>query len=218
MSISVGDSRANVTENRTRAFHALGRAPESVADVWQVHSADVLIAEKPRDLNVDAPKADILITNNPHVTLFQRFADCVPILLVDPKRRALGLVHAGWRGTLQKAAAVAVRALQERYGSRPQDIYAGIGPSIGPQKYEVGPEVAEQTRAAFSAAWPQLLLEMNGRTHLDLWAANVEALRAVGVTQIEVSGLCTASHTQDFFSHRGERGQTGRFGALMGLQ
>lgn len=218
MSISVGDSRASVAENRIRAFQALGRPPESVADVWQVHSADVLVAEKPRDLSVDAPKADILITNSPYVTLFQRFADCVPILLVDPKRRALGLVHAGWRGTLQKASAVAVRAMQERYGSRPQDIQAGIGPSISPQKYEIGPEVAEQTRRAFSQAWPTLLWEVAGRTHLDLWAANAEALREVGVTQIEVSGLCTASQTQDFFSHRGERGQTGRFGALIGLQ
>lgn len=218
MSISVGDSRANVAENRTRAFQVMGRAPDSVADVWQVHSAEVVVAEQPRDLSVDAPKADILITNNPEVTLFQRFADCVPILLVDPKQRALGLVHAGWRGTLLRAAGVAARAMQARYGSNPQDIRAGIGPSISPQKYEVGPEVIGQTRAAFGTAWPKLLLEVNGRTHLDLWAANAEALREVGVTQIEVSGVCTATRTDDFFSHRGEQGQTGRFGALIGLQ
>lgn len=217
MSISVGDSRANVRENRERAFRALGRLPNSVADAWQVHSTTVIVAEHPRDLSVDAPQADALITNRPEVTLFLRFADCVPILLFDPKRRAVGIVHAGWRGTLQKAAAVTVRAMAERYGSEPADIIAGIGPSIGPERYEVGPEVVAATRAAFNGQSDELLLPIHGRTHLDLWAANALQLRQAGVEQIEVAGLCTASHTHDFFSHRGEHGQTGRFGALIAL-
>lgn len=217
MSISVGDSRENVRENRERAFRALDRAPETVADVWQVHSADVVIADQPRDLAVDAPKADALITANPAVTLFQRFADCVPILLVDPRRRAVGVVHAGWRGTLLKASAVAVRAMAERYGSQPRDVLAGIGPSIGPERYEVGPEVAAQARAAFPAEAEQVVITRDGRTHLDLWRANTLALHSAGVGQVEVSGVCTATHVHDFFSHRGEHGQTGRFGALIAL-
>lgn len=217
MSISVGDSRANVRENRERAFRAVGRAPHSVADLWQVHSADVVVAERPRDLSVDAARADILITDRPEVTLFLRFADCVPVLLYDPRRRAVALAHAGWKGTLLKAAAVAVQALADQYGSRPADLVAGIGPSIGPCHYEVGPEVVQQVRAVFDGRSAGLLVDAAGQTHLDLWAANALTLREAGVQQIEVAGLCTACHPADFFSHRGEHGRTGRFGALIGL-
>lgn len=217
MSLSVGDSRENVRANRERAFCAVGRDPDSVTDTWQVHSADVLIAATPRDLSVDAPKADALITDRPALTLFQRFADCVPILLVDPKRRAVGIAHAGWRGTLAGVAAAAVRALSERYGSRPADLLAGLGPSIGPERYEVGPEVVAQTRAVFNGQSEHVLMARADRWHLDLWTANELLLRRAGVGQIEVSGLCTASRTDEFFSHRGERGQTGRFGALIAL-
>jgi YfiH family protein len=217
MSISVGDSRENVRQNRERAFRALGRAPGSVADLWLVHSAEVVIADQPRDLKVEAARADVILTDNPQVTLFLRFADCVPVLLYDPRRRAVGLVHAGWRGTLLKASAAAVRAMVARYGSRPADIVAAIGPSIGPCHYAVGPEVVAQTRAVFNGRADGLLVTTARQTHLDLWAANALTLREAGVDQVEVGSVCTACHTQEFFSHRGERGQTGRFGALIAL-
>lgn len=217
VSVSVGDTRANMIENRSRAFRALERAPDSVADLWQIHSAEVVRVDAPLGEIQAPPKADVLITNRPGVTLFLRFADCVPIVLFDPRQHALALVHAGWRGTLQKASAAAARALIEHYGSRPLDIRAGIGPSIGPCHYAVGDEVVTQTRAAFGADADQLLVQ-NHQPHLDLWEANALALRQAGVEQIEVSGICTACHTDYFFSHRGERGQTGRFGALIGLR
>lgn len=217
MSTSVGDSAANVRENRERAFRALGRPPESVADVWMVHSADVVVAAMPRDLNTDAVKADAILTDNPAVTLFLRFADCVPILLHDPVRHVVGLVHAGWRGTMLEAAAAAVRKMQAQYGSQPADVVAGIGPSIGPCHYEVGPDVIAQTRAVFNGRAGAVLVERAGRTHLDLWAANALSLRAAGVTQIEIGQVCTACRTEDFFSHRGEHGRTGRFGAVIAL-
>jgi YfiH family protein len=218
MAMSVGDSRENVVANRTRAFQALGRAPASVADLWQVHSAEVVVAETPRPEGRPSPKADALITNRPELTLFLRFADCVPILLFDPKHHAVGLVHAGWRGTLQRIAAVTVKAMRARYGTQPHEVLAGIGPSIGPRRYEVGPEVVAATRAAFNGRSDELLPSFNGRTHLDLWAANALQLQQAGVEQIEVSDICTASSTHDFFSHRGEHGQTGRFGALIALR
>jgi YfiH family protein len=217
VSVSVGDSRENVRENRRRAFRALGRAPESIADLWQIHSADVVRVDAPMGEGHDSPKADALITNRPEVTLFLRFADCVPILLFDPKQRAVGLVHAGWRGTLQKAPAAAVQAMIAHYGSRPQDIVAGIGPSIGPCHYAVGDDVVAQTRAAFGPEADKLLIA-NHHVHLDLWQANALALRQAGVEQIEISSVCTACHPEHFFSHRGERGQTGRFGALIALR
>lgn len=217
VSVSVGDVRANMIENRQRSFRALDRDPDSVADLWQIHSAAVVRVDAPMGEIQAPPKADILITNRPEVTLFLRYADCVPIALFDPRHHAMALVHAGWRGTLQKASAAAARALMEHYGSRPQDIRAGIGPSIGPCHYAVGDEVVSQTRAAFGVKADRLLMA-NHQFHLDLWEANALALRQVGVEQIEISHICTACHTEHFFSHRGERGQTGRFGALIGLR
>ncbi len=218
MSISTGDARANVEANRARAFEALGRAPKSVADLWQVHSANVVVADTPNSPADHKGRADALITDRPEVTLFLRFADCVPILLYDPRRPAVAVVHAGWRGTLARAAPAAVRAMRQHYGSRPADLIAGIGPSIGPCHYAVGPEVVEQTRQAFPLADHELLRRVNGDHHLDLWAANAYALREAGVEQIENSSLCTVCHAAEFFSHRGHGPRTGRFAALMGLR
>lgn len=225
MGISTGDTRENVVANRQRAFRVLGRDPDSIADLWQVHSADVVVADAPRGRREHLGKADALVTDWPHLTLFLRFADCVPILLYDPRRRAVGLVHAGWKGTLLKAPAQAVRTMIERYGCCPQDILAGIGPSIGPCHYEVGPEVAALAEQAFPDAadllvWPEPRSKggLPPRPHLDLWAANARALREVGVSQIEIGQVCTACHPDEFFSHRAEGPKTGRFGAVLALQ
>ncbi|MEP7359779.1 MAG: peptidoglycan editing factor PgeF [Anaerolineales bacterium] len=218
MSVSTGDTPENVRENRGKAFRALGRAPESVADLWQVHSADVIIADAPNGERKYLAKADTLLTDRPDVTLFLRFADCVPILLLDPRRRVVGVVDAGWRGTLKLAAAAAVAAMCQRYGSRPADLLAGIGPSIGPCHYAVGAEVVAETRQVFGPDAEALLPPVNGGHHLDLWAANEAALRRAGVGQVEVARLCTFCHSQEFFSHRAQGSRTGRFGALIGLQ
>jgi copper oxidase (laccase) domain-containing protein len=112
--------------------------------------------------------------------------------------------------------------MRDRYGSRPQDILAGIGPSIAAHHYEVGPAVVAQVQDAFGTDAPGLLLSPNGaasqgRALLDLWAANRLVLERVGVSQIELAGICTACHLQDWYSHRGENGRTGRFGALIAL-
>jgi YfiH family protein len=218
LSVSTGDAPENVRENRLRAFRALERTPDSIADLWLVHSNQVVVADEPRGARESLGKADALISDRPSLTLCLRFADCVPILLYDPRRYVVGIVHAGWKGTLAKIAAATMRAMTERYGSRPSDVLAGIGPSIGPCHYEVGPEVVAGTRAAFGAEADALLTRTNGHCHLDLWAANAHALREVGVECIEQSEICTACRTDEFFSHRGEKGRTGRFGALIGLR
>ncbi len=218
LSVSTGDTRANVRANRLRAFHTLGRAPESVADLWQVHSAAVVVADTPNVPADHKGQADTLITDRPEVTLLLRFADCVPILLYDPRRPAVGLVHAGWRGTLLKAPAAAVQAMSDVYSTRPSNLVAAIGPSIGSCHYQVGPDVVAQTRAAFpDADAAGLLLTVNGGHYLDLWAANAHTLRAAGVEQVEVAQLCTVCHQADFFSHRAQGAVTGRFGVLIGL-
>jgi len=216
MSISTGDSLDNTRANRQRAFDVVGLPFESMADVWQIHGTDTIRADEPRG-DRPATKADGLITDRPGITLFQRFADCAPIMLYDPKHHGLGIVHSGWRGTVDRAAASPVKAMAEAYGSRPADIIAGIGPSIGPDHYEIGPEVVDAIRRVFTDA-DELLINDNGRTHFDLWAANARTLREAGVEQIEVAGLCTACRTEHFFSHRAEAGKTGRFGAVIALR
>lgn len=214
---SIGDDIKHVRENRIRSFKALEREPESIHDVWQVHSADVIFADQPRPLETEYQKADIILTDNPKVSLFMRFADCTPILLYDPKKQIVGIVHAGWLGTVRGAARAAVEAIGERYDSNPSDILAAIGPSIGPDHYEVGGDVIEQVKGAFGTKADSVLENHGDSVHFDLWKANQILLAAAGVKHIETAEICTACHTNDWFSHRGEAGATGRFGALLAL-
>lgn len=218
MGLTVGDAEANVAENRRIAFETAARPLESLSDSWLVHGDAVLVYDQPRPAGqASPPKADILLTDNPAVSLFMRFADCVPLLFYDPEQRAIGLAHAGWQGTVKKVAARAVTAMAARYGSQPQDIFAAIGPSISAARYEVGPEVAAQVQAAFGSEARALLPEFEGRTHFDLWAANRLTLEQAGLRRVEVCGLCTATNLPDWFSHRGQAGRAGRFGALLAL-
>lgn len=214
---TVGDERERVLENRYRAFRALGRDPHSMFDVWQVHSADVVIASAPHFSMPPESKADAILTDQPGVTLFMRFADCVPILLHDPKKGVVGIVHAGWQGTVKKILRETIRSMQTTYNSNPADVLAAIGPSIGPDHYEIGPDVIERVQAAFNGDSQSLLQTHEGRVHFDLWAANRLTLEQSGVGQVEVAGLCTACAPTDWYSHRAEKGKTGRFGALIGL-
>ncbi len=213
---TVGDAPDKVAENHQRLFSALDRPASSVFDAWQVHSADVVVADGPRN---DRPhtKGDIILTDDPGVTLLMRFADCVPILLYDPHRRAIGIAHAGWLGTVRRAAGIAVQAMVQTFQSDPADILAGLGPSIGPDHYMVGEEVVEQIEASFGRDASRHLDRRNGKTYLDLWSANRALLQEQGVVQIEVAQICTACHTNDWYSHRSEGGKTGRFGAAIAL-
>jgi YfiH family protein len=147
-----------------------------------------------------------------------RFADCAPILLHDPAKGVVGLVHSGWLGTVRGAVRAAVEAMQTRYGTIPADILAAIGPSIGPDHYEVGEDVMTRLRGAFGAIAETLLESHGGGIHLNLWEANRLLLEQTGVKQIEIAGLCTACRPSDWFSHRAQKGKTGRFGALIALQ
>jgi len=213
----VGDDPANVRENRERSFAALRRPPASNFDAWLVHSADVLYADAPRSPDQPPAKADIILTDKPDVTLFMRFADCVPILFHDPARLVVGIAHAGWLGTVRGVAMAAVRAMQARYGSRPADIFAAIGPSIGPDHYEIGGDVIEQIERAFNGDAASVLQSRAGGVYLDLWKANQIQLQQMGLRQIEVAGICTACCLEDWYSHRAEKAETGRFGGLIFL-
>lgn len=215
---TVGDDLQRVRENRVLSFQALDRVPESIFDVWQVHSADVVCARAPRPIDESYRQADIILTDRPDVTLFMRFADCVPIFVHDPRNGVIGIAHAGWMGTLREVASATVNALKKNYGSNPADIVACIGPSIGPDHYEIGADVILQVMQKYGDESELFLKSHNGKIHFNLWEANRFSLERAGVGQIEISGICTACHTEDWFSHRAEKGRTGRFGALISLQ
>jgi len=135
----------------------------------------------------------------------------------DPVKKVVGVSHAGWMGTVRDVAGATIKAMQEKYGSAPSDIIACIGPSIGPDHYEVGEDVISQVRQTFGKDSDLVLPSHNKSPHFDLWKANEFLLERAGVTQIENSKICTACHTEDWFSHRAEKGKTGRFGALISL-
>jgi len=219
----VGDDVNRVIENRLRSFRAIGRDPGSIYDVWQVHGTDVVCTDSPRPANTPHIKADSILTDSPGVTLFMRFADCVPIMLYDPYRRVVGLVHAGWQGTVKQSVAAAIQAMMSVYCTKPADILAVIGPSICVNHYEVGEEVVQQVKSVFGEDSSALLNDGNastppGKANFDLWLANRLILERSGVANIEVTGQCTACHNKDWFSHRAEKGRTGRFGVLIALR
>ncbi len=223
LGLSVGDDPARVRENRHRYGAAAGLPPETWIWGRQVHGTGVLRVDGPaRAGNPGEPRpaADILITARPGPTLVVFTADCCPIYLVDSRRRAIALVHAGWRGTVRAAPAAAVRALSENFAVQPPDLVAVIGPSIGPCCYEVDAPVMAALEAGFGARAAGLVAPSRpGRWRLDLWAANRLALERASVApdRIHVTGLCTACRSDLFYSHRGERGKTGRMMALLAL-
>lgn len=214
---TVGDAPAAVQENHRRMLAALGLDSAQTCTVWQVHSADTVIVQGRVPNRRWLARADGMVTDRPNLPLTMRFADCTPIVLYDPVRHVAGIAHAGWRGTVLGAAVSALNALQAAYGTRPQDVQVGIGPSIGPERYQVGEEVVDAVRDAFGALDGLIHRADDGSAYLDLWAANRLALERAGVAQIETAGLCTATRTDEFFSHRAEQGRTGRFGAVIAL-
>ncbi|MEW6179708.1 MAG: peptidoglycan editing factor PgeF [Chloroflexota bacterium] len=215
---TVGDSRENVIENRKRIFDALDIEVDSIFDVWQVHSDTVMFSSKPRPFDQPHEKADAIVTNNPKVTLFMRFADCVPILLYDPVEEVIGLVHAGWMGTVRKIVVKTIQFMQHHLNCRPENILAGIGPSIGVDHYAVRDDVVQKVNEAFGRLSDKVIHNRQNHTYFDLWTANELLLKEVGVKSIEIAQICTACDLNRWFSHRAEMGKTGRFGALIRLR
>jgi YfiH family protein len=212
---TLGDSRENVAENRSRIFQTFNRPVESIYDAWQVHSTEVIFTRKPRPLDQAHIKADAIVSDCPELTLMMRFADCVPVFLYHPQSGCAALVHAGWKGTLAKIIDPTVQAMQVQCGARPSEILAAIGPSIGPDHYVVGEDVAWAAKNAFGKNAAAILYKEDEKYHLDLWKANTISLEETGIQQIEVAGICTGCHTDEWYSHRVEAGKTGRFGAIL---
>jgi len=221
---AVGDEPRAVEVNHDRIRQALDIPREAITTAQQVHGAQVAQV-RAGDRGATFPATDGLITDVPGVVLMLRFADCVPLLFFDPRRPAVGLAHAGWRGTLAGIASRMVGAMQTAFGSRPEELIAGIGPAIGPCCYQVGRRLADQVQEQFPQ-WPDLIRRQpalaaspgDGDPYFDLWRANRRQLEAAGVVSIAVAHCCTACHVDEFFSHRAEKGRTGRFAVVIGLR
>ncbi len=214
---TVGDEPERVRENRNRAFLIFGTSIEKSFDVWQVHSNEVILVDDPKPVGTAHIKADAMLTDKKGVTLFMRFADCVPILLFDKNKGVAGIVHAGWKGTVDRIVEVAIRKMGSYYGSKPSNILAGIGPSIGCHHYTVGEEVFDEARKKTPEIVNDSFEIANGKVNFDLWKANSQLLKINGVELIETAKICTACHLDEWFSHRGEQGKTGRFGVFIHL-
>ena len=201
---------------------ALGVDVTRVWRVHQVHGIDLTVADCSAAGHAAWPEGDLLVTEQDDAALAIRTADCVPILLVDPARRIVAAVHAGWRGTALGAAWHIVSLLRERYGVEPASLVAAIGPSIGPDRYEVGPEVPAGFARRFDA---DVVERWTRRTHgdrflLDLWQANAEQLEWAGVPEhaVHVARLCTATHPEVFHSYRVDGARAGRMVAGIRLR
>lgn len=220
VSFTRGDDPERVSENYRRLASVLGCRPEDMVATHQTHTVNVRqVTEADRGKGVTCPRdyedVDGLVTDRPGIVLVVFVADCVPLYFVDPVHRAVGLAHSGWRGTAAGMGARMVRTMGERFGTRPEDLLAAIGPSICGACYEVSGDVAERFeryRTVVPGREP-------GKYQLDLWETNRRILLEAGVRadRIEVTDLCTCCNSGYLFSHRASKGRRGALGALLGL-
>lgn len=214
---SVGDDEVAVAENHARIFAHLGIGAQQAVSPHQVHGNHVVLVTG-HDAGRRIPNTDGLVTATPGVALLLRFADCQPILLYDPVHRAVALIHAGWRGLAQGIARRAVEAMKAAFDTDPQQLLAGLGPAIGPSCYTVGHNVASAMGYALPD-WTQVMsVESEEVWRLDLSAANAQQLGEEGVSAIEHAGICTHCRRDEFYSHRGDNGKTGRFAVVAYLE
>jgi len=224
-SIIKEDPLENVRRNLDLVCSAIGIDYTRLVFSDQVHGDKIRVvteADLGKGLTVtsDIEDADGLMTNVPGVPLITFYADCVSLFFLDKKNKAIAVVHSGWKGTVLKIGAKTIKQMGEVYGTKPEDCLAGIGPSIGPECFEVGPEVAAEFRNSFDN-WAEFT-EPYGKEKfkIDLWKANKLLLMELGVPEenISVSGMCTKCNEDMFFSYRRDNGRTGSLSAIMELK
>jgi YfiH family protein len=198
----------------------IGVHPGDLLLIRQVHGVTTVTARPNRSSTWVRPEADVIVSDDPRSAIGVRVADCAPILIADRERGVVGAAHAGWRGTVQRAATAALRGMQDTFGSRLSDLVAAIGPCLGACCGEVGPEVRDAFRQAGHAddalsRW--FTPGARDREYLDLARANRDQLEAAGIPaeQIHVVGLCTKSHPSIFHSYRAAKERAGRMLAVI---
>lgn len=228
LSFGRGDDPQNVRENYRRICAAAGIYPGNLVFTQQTHTANIVYVNqldrgKGLFTPVEMRDVDGLITDQPEVALVSFHADCVPLFFLDPVRKVIGLAHAGWRGTAAGIGGKMVKRMMEDFGCKGRDILVGIGPSIGPCCFEVGPEVAEEFRSAFPETFHREIIlpgKREGKNQVDLWAANRIGIALAGVPlrNITLPGVCTCCHPEDFFSHRKVGNERGSMVGILELK
>jgi YfiH family protein len=222
MGLGTQDRPLSVLQNRQILSDSVGIPLESFVMANQVHGTHVEVVLNDRrgagafSRHNALASTDAMVTNESEICLFVMGADCVPILFFDPIKLVIGAAHAGWRGTVKKVAVATIHKMQETYSCDISDIMVAIGPSIGPCFYKVGGEVLDEVLKTFGTTEGFISFEnAESSPILDLWAANKIQLTQIGILEenIEIAGICTQCHHQDFFSSRHDKGITGRFGA-----
>jgi YfiH family protein len=216
---------ADAWEMRRLFCEDLGLDPEHIITVGQVHGANVIPVDSSATGLGAKPGAgraglgDAVITADPGPVLLTLHADCLPLLLVDPRLPAVACVHAGWRGTVADVAGATVRAMTDAFDTRPADLLAFLGPSIGRCCYQVGDEVVTAWNATAAEPASHAIEYIAGHPHLDLKRANQILLQRAGLRSenMETSPICTRCEGSNWFSHRGQGPDTGRFGAIIAI-
>lgn len=219
------DLRENVMENLNRVCSAIDIDYTKLVLSNQVHG-DIIKVVTEADVGKGISKesdikgVDALITNVPGVPLLTYYADCVPVFILDPVNKAIGLVHSGWRSTALRIAVKTIEKMQECYGTKPEDCLVGIGPSIEMKCFEIKEDAVALFRQSFDN-W-EMFINKKDEEHYraDLWLAVKLMLMGAGVQEknITISGLCTCCNEDLFFSHRRDKGSTGSLSAIMELK
>ncbi len=222
LSFTRGDETASVSENYCRIGRVLDCPPERMVASHQTHTTNIrLVTEADCGKGIvrerDYEDVDGLITDCSEVCLVTYYADCVPLYFVDPVRRAIGLAHSGWKGTVHSMGECMVRRMQESFGSKPSDLIAAIGPSICRDCYEVSEDVALEFAAQFEGTEVVTPGRTDGKYQLDLWLANRLILMRAGIPeeQISVTDICTCHNPDYLFSHRASHGKRGNLAAFL---
>ena len=226
LSYTRGDEKEAVDENYRRIAACLESDVSCFVCSDQTHTDNIRIVG-PQDMGKgtiypkDYHDVDGLITDQRGIVLGTFFADCVPLFFVDPVKKAIGMTHSGWRGTVQKIGKKTVRMMQEQYGSNPADMYTAIGPSICQSCYEVSGDVIDRVKEAFpESLWSDLFYPtIPGKYQLNLWEANRQIMLEAGILaeHIEVTDICTCCNPDFLFSHRASQGKRGNLGAFLAL-
>lgn len=219
LALHVGDDVEKVLRNRKAFAEAVGVSAERFTTCQQVHGSKIvrvtkeLIGSGAKDFSNTIADTDALITDIPDVPLLLFYADCVPVLLADVETGAIGLAHAGWRGTVANIGAKTLAAMVEAFGTKPENVLVAIGPSIGACCYEVDDFVRDQASGYEDYFAPK----GGGKYQLDLWGMNAKQLQEVGVLRenVSVAGVCTNDNVDLFCSYRAEQGKTGRMGVSL---
>jgi YfiH family protein len=216
------DSSENIYENRRR-FLRVFNGGYTLTTAWQVHGDDIKTVKSPEDVSETDAKFDALISNLPEVLIGVKTADCVPVLLGDPVKKAFAAVHAGWRGTVQSIVVKAIEKMKVEYGTDPAELICAIGPAAGCKNYEIGQDVIDAFGDKFSTSGKLFTPTSEGHALIDLHLANKDQLIGAGVLEenIYTAPFCTMERPDLFFSYRLEKkryGKTGRLLSVIGLK